>query len=91
MKQSLTFFTLLLISSICYGLPNKLYKVDKSAIKTTPTVDYALTNTDFGSCRCDLTAGACDAYCCCDQDCGAEILEQWKADDSEVCTKNYIN
>ncbi|XP_066510478.1 tectonic-2-like isoform X1 [Hoplias malabaricus] len=28
----------------------------------------------LGSCPCDLTPGACDVQCCCDQDCTAELL-----------------
>ena len=27
----------------------------------------------LGTCTCDITRGSCDAYCCCDLDCGPEI------------------
>ena len=33
---------------------------------------------NFSSCTCDLTAGACDEYCCCDSDCSSHSeLENW--------------
>lgn len=35
-------------------------------------------NENFSSCTCDLTAGACDEYCCCDTDCSSHAeLENW--------------
>ena len=34
------------------------------------TVEYA-PNTNFAPCTCDLVAGSCDPYCCCDSDCPA--------------------
>ncbi|XP_056447618.1 tectonic-2 [Gadus chalcogrammus] len=29
----------------------------------------------LGSCPCDLTSGACNVRCCCDQDCSEEVLK----------------
>ncbi len=32
----------------------------------------------FSACTCDLTVGACDSACCCDSDCAAATVAEWK-------------
>ena len=39
---------------------------------------------------CDITANACDAYCCCDPDCDQAIRDVWNANYDQVCAKNFI-
>lgn len=64
--------------------------IDESKIDSEKvTVDVSIDKNAFGECMCDLTRNACDAYCCCDEDCG-DIRDVWKADYDEICAKNYI-
>ena len=44
----------------------------------------------LGTCTCDITRNACDAYCCCDTDCGTLIQDEWKSRYDLICAKNYI-
>lgn len=59
--------------------------VDTNAI-TTPITE----NTAFGTCSCDKTLNSCDVYCCCDTDCGSDILAYWNQNYNTYCTKSYI-
>ena len=54
------------------------------------SVDTTVEKNAYGTCLCDLTRNACDAYCCCDTDCGTAILETWKDNYELICAKNYI-
>jgi hypothetical protein len=54
------------------------------------TTKVTVANTALGECTCDITANACDAYCCCDKDCDDKIRQQWNADYDNICAKNYI-
>ena len=54
------------------------------------SADTSIERNAYGECMCDLTRNACDAYCCCDVDCGAAILEVWNSKYDQVCAKNYI-
>ena len=60
--------------------------VDKEGV----SADTSIERNAYGECMCDLTRNACDAYCCCDVDCGAAILEVWNSKYDQVCAKNYI-
>ena len=60
--------------------------VDKEGV----SVDVTIEKNAFGECMCDLTRNACDAFCCCDLDCGAAILEVWNSKYDQICAKNYI-
>ena len=40
-------------------------------------------SSSFGACTCDLTQGGCDEACCCDPDCAASTVSQWRL------SKNY--
>ena len=84
-----TYLSFLLVG-LTNALPRKLYPIVNEITQGTPTVDVTEINKDLGSCKCDLTAGSCDAYCCCDQDCGQEILDLWNEQSNEICAKNYI-
>lgn len=36
------------------------------------------SNAKFASCTCDITVGGCDAACCCDKDCPASTIAEWR-------------
>ena len=40
----------------------------KKVSTNSQTVNY-MANTNYQPCLCDLTYSACDAFCCCDEDC----------------------
>ena len=65
------------LATLCHSLPRKLYPIVNEITSGTPTVDVSTVDPNIGSCKCDITAGSCDAYCCCDQDCGQDILDSW--------------
>lgn len=44
--------------------------------------------TALNICTCDVTLNSCDAYCCCDRDCSADVLNFWQANYNEYCAKN---
>ena len=83
---------ILLFAQLSHAFPQKKpitidpQLVDSNAV----TVDTSIEKNAFGTCTCDLTRNACDAYCCCDTDCGAAILDVWNNDYNKNCAKNYI-
>jgi len=82
---------LLLLAQICSAFPTRLYPIDSKKIDTTKsTVDLTIVNNAFGTCTCDITAGSCDAYCCCDTDCSEALLSTWNKNYNIYCTRNYI-
>lgn len=81
---------ILLLATVSMAFPRKRVPIDVSLINTDAvTVDVNIDKNAFGECMCDLTRNACDAYCCCDPDCGA-VAAVWKEDYDEICAKNYI-
>ena len=87
---SSAFFLVALLVQLSKAFPRFKMPIDESKIDATAvTVDVSIDKNAFGECMCDLTRNACDAYCCCDEDCGA-IRDVWKADYDEICAKNYI-
>jgi hypothetical protein len=38
---------------------------------------------------CDISTNQCDAFCCCDPDCGQAVLDEWNKDQNTYC-ENYI-
>ena len=89
-------FTLLALSSfsnlhLVSAFPRRPVTLDTAKVdKDKVSVDVTIDKNAFGTCMCDLTRNACDAYCCCDLDCGAAILDVWKTDYDANCAKNYI-
>ena len=51
-----------------YPVNTDLIDEEAVTVKITPGEQNAL-----GTCTCDITRGSCDAYCCCDDDCGPDI------------------
>ena len=51
-----------------YDIKTEMISADEVTVKITPGEENAL-----GTCTCDITRGSCDAYCCCDEDCGIDI------------------
>jgi len=79
------------MAQLCSAFPTRLYKIDPTKIDTTKsTVDLTVDNNAMGTCTCDITAGSCDAYCCCDTDCNVDLLSTWNANYDSYCVKNYI-
>ena len=82
---------IVLLAQLSFAFPRRKVTIDAAKIDTEAvTVDTSIDKNAFGTCMCDLTRNACDAYCCCDEDCGAAILAVWKSDYDNVCAKNYI-
>ena len=82
---------LFLLLQLTLAFPRKPILIDPSLVDTEAvSVDVTVEKNAFGTCMCDITRNACDAYCCCDLDCGAAILEVWKSDYDLNCAKNYI-
>ena len=68
----------------------RLYPTDGNIDKEKTSAD--LNEDNVGSlCSCDLTLNSCDAFCCCDNDCQAEVLNFWKENYNQYCAKNYIS
>lgn len=42
-----------------------------------------------GACKCDLTPGGCDNFCCCDEDCSEEQVESFRDSAFGCATKNF--
>ena len=79
------------IVALTGAFPQKYNVVDPTKIDTEAlTNDVSVTNTALGSCSCDITFGSCDAYCCCDNDCAADILTVWKSNYDFYCAKNFL-
>ena len=63
-----------LLVVLAHAFPNRHYKVIADNIdKEQVTAKVTVANTALGECTCDITANACDAYCCCDRDCDDSI------------------
>ena len=45
--------------------------------RTGQSVSVSASNS-FSSCTCDLTPNGCDEACCCDPDCPASTVAQWR-------------
>lgn len=62
-------------------------------MKTDPTAaSVSLKESEsFGNCQCDVTAGACDNFCCCDLDCSASLRKLWQQNENNVCLNNQKN
>jgi len=70
---------------------NRLYPIDATAVGDTSSVTTeVIPNNAFGECKCDLTLNSCDVYCCCDDDCNADILAYWKENYNDYCARNSI-
>ena len=88
----------LAIFSIIQAFPRRHYTVVPGQIQTEkPTVetggDEDSKPNALGTCTCDITRGSCDAYCCCDTDCGDDVRTAWQESGGGlgiVCAKNYI-
>ncbi len=52
------------------------YQIANSQVTSTPSIT-SLTNTEIGTCVCDLTVGRCDLNCRCDTDCTAAEIAQF--------------
>ena len=79
---------LAIVSLVTAQIPEKdnYYEIDPSitASDVKETVKIEAGN-NFADCSCDITAGACDEFCCCDKDCGSVIITDWKSDPSKFC------
>ena len=42
-------------------------------------------SNNFADCTCDITAGSCDEFCCCDKDCSPQVIAQWKLESDKFC------
>ena len=63
-------------------------------IPVTPSAGRTVTidENDYllgGECPCDITKNSCDAYCCCDSDCGDKITTFWKTNNPDNSDDNY--
>ena len=72
------------------GLPRKFYPVDSAKINSETTTVDLNSREPLGKCMCDITANACDAYCCCDLDCDQAIRDVWNSNYDQICAKNFI-
>ena len=82
---------LLLFTAVAAFPQKKPITINRSLVEPdSVSVDVTIDKNAFGTCTCDLTRNACDAYCCCDTDCGAAILDVWNNDYNTNCAKNYI-
>ena len=90
-RNMLKLAPIFLLLQLSLAFPRKPILIDPSLVDTEAvSVDVTVEKNAFGTCMCDITRNACDAYCCCDLDCGAAILEVWKSDYDLNCAKNYI-
>lgn len=48
-----------------------------------------IKDDDPANCVCDLTLNSCDAFCCCDSDCAADVISTW--DTSNLKTNKCVN
>ena len=81
----LSIFTLI---GLTYALPRE--KISPTAAVSGRTVEVVGQENALGECTCDITANSCDAYCCCDKDCGTTVTKYWNSNYDEYCAKNYI-
>jgi len=66
----------------CSAFPSrKPFTINPALVSVeSVSVDVTIDKNAFGTCSCDLTRNSCDAYCCCDTDCGTAILDVWNND-----------
>jgi len=67
------------------------YEVDATQVKPTEQSNVPTSDNGLGQCSCDMTYKSCDPYCCCDQDCDANIRKYWQSKYKEYCAKNEIH
>jgi hypothetical protein len=53
------------------------YPIDETKVSDRATTVKYEANTNFKICECDLTANACDGFCCCDTECPEATRAQW--------------
>jgi len=71
---------LILFVGACQAFPRRRIPLNRDMVNDNKvSVDTTIDKNAFGTCMCDLTYNACDAYCCCDLDCGSAILDVWKS------------
>lgn len=79
---------LAIVSLVTAQIPEKdNYYVTDPPLKVKDdleTVKIEAANS-FGDCSCDITAGSCDEYCCCDKDCQPKVINYWKSDPVKFC------
>lgn len=79
---------LAILSVVTAQIPEKdNYYVTDPPIKVQDakeTVKIEASN-NFADCSCDITAGSCDEFCCCDKDCEDRIIKFWKSDATKYC------
>ena len=87
----------LILAILCGLIAESVRSLNSLYSLTTDSVDYSsettpvVANSALGSCTCDKTLNSCDIYCCCDNDCSAEVLEYWNNNYNTYCTKAYIS
>ena len=63
-------FIAICVLLIAFVSAQTYYPIDYTAASASPSV-VVTSNTDIGTCVCDLTANECDPDCCCDPNCSA--------------------
>ena len=67
----------------------QIYTIDPKLIKPTLASEIPKPNGQ-SACPCDMTYDQCDAGCCCDKDCDADVRKFWESNYKKYCAKNYI-
>ena len=73
-------------TSAAIGLNMSTYDRENKS-DSVQTVTYE-ENTNYDPCLCNLTAGTCDAFCCCDYECEFDTRAYW-ADNKKCSEVNY--
>lgn len=91
MQKSVLLFALEISLFVSALPPKRLNNLDLTLVDTNKvTNDLSVENSALGGCTCDVTLNSCDAYCCCDTDCAAEIRDYWSKNSNSFCAKNLI-
>lgn len=69
---------------------NKLYQADVTKVDLEKETTSTSDNNAFGECKCDVTLGSCDVYCCCDLECNGDVRNFWLSNYNDYCAKNSI-
>ena len=72
--------SLLLVGMVQTAIPeDQIFYQGAADLKYDPAVSSVplQESESFANCQCDVTAGACDNFCCCDLDCSASLRNVW--------------